>query len=117
VKSGDYFAVALTWAGQNRIVSGTGDGLYAPNAEVSRQDFAVMLYKYAQFDKKATGKEAPPPLTFADTANISDYARKAVAWCCANGIVTGKSGNMFDPQGQATRAEVATMLRGYMNMK
>ncbi|MDR0813885.1 MAG: S-layer homology domain-containing protein, partial [Oscillospiraceae bacterium] len=117
VASSDYFSTALTWGVQNKIVSGVGEGLYAPYNQVTRQDFAVILYKYALYDGKATGKEVLPSLTFADTANISDYARKAVAWCYANGIVTGKSGNTFDPKGQATRAEVATMLRGYMNMK
>jgi hypothetical protein len=118
VPSDAYYAKALTWGVQNKIVSGTGNNQFSPNANVSRQDFAVILYNYAQRFKIATGNEILPPLVFTDKGTISEYASKAVRWCYVNGIISGYAedggGKSFRPFNTATRAEVATMLKSFM---
>lgn len=108
VDGSQYYAPAVAWAAENDIVTGIGEGLFAPNSEITRQDLAVILYKFG-------GGSAPStPLRFDDAADVSDYARDAVALCAEMGIIRGKDGNIFAPGGKATRAEAAAMLRRFI---
>ena len=107
-----YYAPYVKWAAEKGIVNGVGNNKFAPNADISRQDLAAILYRYAE------AMEIPLPeittaTTFDDGANISDYAKEAVAAMQKAGIINGKPGNVFDPQGTATRAEVAAMLHRF----
>ena len=100
----DYYANAVDWAAEEGIISGYGDGNFGPNDSITREQLAVMLYRYAGSPATDTG------LNFSDAAQINGYASKAVSWAVENGIISGRDTGELDPQGNATRAEVASML-------
>lgn len=110
VASDAWYAEAVQWAASQGIVSGFGDGKFAPNEMITREQLAVMLYRYAK-DPQASYTY----LSFNDAGQVGGYAEEAVRWAVANGILTGKPGNLLDPQGNATRAEVAAMLQRFLN--
>jgi hypothetical protein len=113
VASGQWYSDAVAWASEIGVVNGVGGGRFAPNVEISRQDLAVILTRYAD----AAGKQFPVTLqyvTFADENSIADYAKNAVQTLYTGGIVNGKQDNAFDPRGSATRAEVAAMLHRFI---
>ena len=105
-------APAVNWAYANGIVSGMGDNLFAPNAEITREQMAVMLYNYAKFIDAELPKNRAG--VFADEDKIGAWAKEAVNAMYAAEILSGKGGNNFDPQGNATRAEVAAMFMNFM---
>lgn len=107
---GTWYTDAVLWASQQGLVTGYGDGTFGTDDPVSREQIAAILWRYAGSPDAQSGTD------FADEAAISAYAADAVDWARANGIVNGKENNTFDPQGNATRAEVATILRGYLTM-
>ena len=113
VTSGQWYSAAVAWANENGIVRGFGDGTFAPNAPVTREQFAAMLYRYAQYSGERLQIETD--LTdFKDAGTVSSWARDAMRWAVSNGIITGKPGKLLDPQGTATRAEIAAMLRRFL---
>jgi hypothetical protein len=114
VPAGQWFTDAVIWAAENNIVEGIGGGLYDPNTNITREQLAAILYRYAQFLDKVPADSLEGGLSFTDAALISDYAKDAALFCSNNGIITGKPGNLFDPKGQATRAEAATMLNRFI---
>ena len=109
VVEGEWYANAVKWAAANDIVLGYGDGTYGPNDYITREQMAAILYRYEQF----TGN-IPVDVTiakeFADQNEISEYAKNAVDKLTMQNIITGKPDNLFDPSGNATRAEFAAML-------
>lgn len=107
---GAWYADAVLWASRQGLVTGYGDGTFGTNDPVSREQIAAILWRYAG------SPQAQDAQGFADEGDISAYAADAVGWARANGIVNGKENNTFDPQGNATRAEVATILRNYLTM-
>ena len=107
VPAGQWYTDGILWAQQNHIVSGYGNGRFGTNDPITREQIAAILWRYE--GRPEVGKDAE----FTDAAQISSYALEAVDWARANGIVNGKGNNCFDPQGNATRAEVATMLMNY----
>ncbi len=109
VSSGEWYGTAIAWATQNKIVQGISGDIFAPNANITREQLAVILYRYQQVSGKIPA-DTVTKTDFADSNNISDYAKEAVKTLAAQGIIDGKDGNNFDPKGVATRAEVATML-------
>ena len=115
VLPGEYFSDAADWAKGVGIASGTGGGLFSPNDNITREQLVTMIAQFARhmgIDTSASGAEN----TFADSADISNWAADAVAWAQSVGIVSGKPGNVFDPKGQATRAEVAAVLMRFIEM-
>ncbi|MDR1299500.1 MAG: S-layer homology domain-containing protein [Oscillospiraceae bacterium] len=113
VPPGQWYTDAVAWAHSAGIVSGIGDNRFAPDAEIARQDMAVMLARYAG------AMEAELPATraaaaFADGGDVAGYAKDAVDALYSAGVVGGKPGNLFDPRGPATRAEVAAMLHRFI---
>ena len=108
VSADAYYANAVLWATENKMISGYGNNLFGAADPVSREQIAAILWRYAGRPAAEQG------IDFADERDISSYAVGAVDWARANGIVNGKNGNVFDPQGNATRAEVAAILRNYM---
>ena len=111
VASGAYYANAVAWANANGIVSGYGNGKFGPNDKVTREQLAAILYRYAQYKKyDVSVGEDTNILSYTDAQSVSSYAIPALQWACGAGVVTGKSGGMLDPKGNATRAEVAAML-------
>ncbi|MEQ2443077.1 S-layer homology domain-containing protein [Pseudoflavonifractor sp. CLA-AP-H29] len=109
VPGGTWYTDAVAWAAANGIVTGVSDTRFAPEDEITRESLAVILYRYAAWKDLAQG-EAGDLTVFADGASVSGWAADATAWAVGRGILTGKSGNALDPQGTATRAEVAMML-------
>lgn len=108
VGGNDWYAQAVQWAADNSIVTGVSDGVFAPNASITREQLVVMLYRYAG-EPNAGGS-----LTgFSDSANVSSWARQAMAWAVSSGIVGGSNGAL-NPQSGATRAEVAQMLMNFV---
>lgn len=107
---------AIAWAAEKKIVNGTGEGMFSPTAFITREQIATMLLNYA----KATGYALPQtvaPTEFADQESISAYAKEAVSALQQAGIVNGKATGenvIFDPKGNATRAEAAKMLTTYL---
>ena len=108
VGGNDWYAQAVQWAADNSIVTGVSDGVFAPNASITREQLVVMLYRYAG-EPNAGGS-----LTgFSDSANVSSWAQQAMTWAVSSGIVGGSNGAL-NPQSGATRAEVAQMLMNFV---
>ena len=110
VPSGAYYTDAVAWASANSIVTGYGNGRFGSNDPVSRAQIATILWRYAGSPSAEAGQD------FADESSIPAFASAAVDWARANGVVNGTTGNRFDPNGNATRAQVATILRNYLTM-
>ena len=105
----------IEWARKSGIVNGTGNGTFAPDQPVTREQLAVIMQNYA----KVAGFELPKvheEITFADSEKISTYANDAVKAMQMAGILSGKDGNLFDPQGTATRAEISSVLRRFVEL-
>ena len=115
VKADAYYAPYVNWAAQTGIVTGVTATTFAPDTNINREQMAVIMANYA----KKLGYDLPQTLkavTFADNANISSWAKDAVRAMQQAGILAGKNGNKFDPKGTATRAEVATVLRRFVEI-
>ena len=95
-----WYDKALAWAVSEGISDGTN-----PEATITREQLAVMLYRYS-----GSPEAQASLITFSDAASVSDWAQDGMNWAVAQGILTGKTGGLLDPQGTASRAEVATML-------
>ncbi|MFQ6890971.1 MAG: S-layer homology domain-containing protein [Acutalibacter sp.] len=109
VTSGHWAVDAITWAAQNDIVAGIGGGLYDPDSNVTREQFAVMLYKYARFkgyDLTATGDLTQ----FPDAGSISSWAETALSWANGKGLINGHENGTIDPKGSTIRAQAASIL-------
>ena len=113
VVSGQYYTDAVAWANANGIVTGYGNGKFGPNDVVTREQLAAILYRYAQYKKyDVSVGEDTNILSYADAQSVSAYAIPAMQWAGGAGIVNGSNGKL-NPQNNATRAEVATMLMRY----
>ncbi len=104
-----YYADAIRWASANGVVTGYADGTFRPDAPVTRQQMAAILWRYAGRPAAEAGTD------FADESVISDYASTAMDWARSSGLISGRPGNMFDPYGRATRAQTAVILFRYQN--
>ena len=110
VQSGMWFAHSVKWAAENNIVTGISDNMFAPNNNVTREQMAVILHRYAKYKGKATDDALADTLTYSDTALIASWATDAVKWCYKNGIMAGNADGSFNPKGSVTRAELAAVL-------
>ena len=104
-----WYAEAVRWAASQGIVGGYGNGTFGPNNPITREQLAVMLWRYSG-SPAATSKE----LHFNDEAEISGFALEALRWAVENGILNGYGDGRLGPQGQATRAQVAQMLKNFI---
>ena len=115
VKADAYYAPYVNWAAQTGIVEGVTDTTFAPDTNINREQMAVIMKNYAA----KLGYDLPQTLkavTFADNTQISSWAKDAVKSMQQAGILAGKNENKFDPKGTATRAEVATVLRRFVEI-
>ena len=111
VKAGTYYSNAIAWAAENGIVNGIGNNNFAPDKSVSREEFVVILYRYAiKNGKDVSVGENTNILSYDDFNQISEYAIPAMQWAVGSGIITGRTNTTLVPKGTATRAEVATMV-------
>ena len=109
---GSWYSSAVDWAAANGIVKGYSDKVFAPNDTITREQMAAVLYRYASF--KGVDVSAAKDLGgFADSAGVSAYAKDAMSWAVAEGIINGSDGKLL-PAGGATRAQVAAILHRYI---
>lgn len=109
VKANDWFNSAVQWAYESGIAYGS-NGSFNPNANITRQDMAVMI---DQYNKKVAGyalEDINVTLKFSDDSEIAEYAKAAVVAMQKSGIISGKGNNIFDPKANATRAEASSMI-------
>ena len=114
VSSGAWYFGTVGWAADSGIITGVGNGNFAPNTPVTREQMAVMLYRYAEI--KGITLPSITSGSFTDQGNISYWAVDAVSAVQAAGIVTGRPDGRFDPQATATRAEVATIFARFLEI-
>ncbi|MCI9506641.1 MAG: hypothetical protein HFF62_08605, partial [Oscillospiraceae bacterium] len=115
VKADAYYVPYVNWAAEKGIVNGTASTAFSPDTNITREQMAVIMAGYA----KQLGYDLPAAhdaVTFADNAQISGWAAKEVKAMQQAGIMAGKGGSRFDPKGTATRAEVATVLRRFVEI-
>ena len=113
VEAGKWYADAITWTAENGIFAGYGKDKFGPDDPITREQLAAIFYRYADYkgyDLTVKGN----PDKFKDADKITDYAETAMQWAVDSGLVKGKSGNLLDPQGTATRAEIAAMLHRFI---
>ena len=113
VKGDMWYTDAILWANENGIVAGYDNGAYGVGDLITREQFATILYRYAQFKGYDTTQGGMAVREISDYENISDYARPAMAWAVNAGIMGGMDDGTLMPQGKATRAEAATMLMNF----
>ena len=113
VEAGKWYADAITWTAENGIFAGYGKDKFGPDDPITREQLAAIFYRYA--DYKGYDLTVKGDLDkFKDADKITDYAKTAMQWAVGSGLVKGKSGNLLDPQGTATRAEIAAMLHRFI---
>lgn len=113
VQSGDYYAEAVAWGAQNGIVTGTGNNNFAPGQDVSREQLATFLYRYANAYGVDTSSRSSLN-GFGDSAKVSAYAKDAMEWCVGAGLIKGTGNNSLSPNGNAKRGEVAAILMRFV---
>lgn len=114
VADGQWYAKAVIWAEENGIVGGIDSESFAPEAGVTREQLAAILYRYAQYKKYSVSVgEDTNILSYEDALQISPYAVSAIQWACGSGLMTGRTQTALAPVGTVTRAEVAVMLQRF----
>lgn len=106
VKQGSYYAIGVEWAARYGIVSGTGKKTFSPLQNVTREQIATFLYRYAKATGNDTSYSEEAYNSFPDTGRVSSFAVEAMKWATSHGIINGSDGKL-NPKGTATRAQVA----------
>lgn len=108
---GAWYTDAVTWAASKGIVDGYGGGLFGPDDNITREQLASILYRYAQArgDDVSVGEDTNI-LSYSDAADVAEYAISAMQWACGAGVIAGISESALAPRGEATRAQTAAML-------
>ena len=112
VAEGDWYYDAVTWAFNAKVIKGISDTVFAPNGSVSREQIATVLFRYTEAE--AVEENALEGYTDAD--QVSEYAQEAMNWAVANDLITGVTETALAPRGNASRAQIATILMRYMKM-
>lgn len=110
--AGDWAVKAITWAEQTGVVAGIGDGLFDPTANVTREEFAQMMYNYASYKEYDLTLEGDLS-QFEDASAISSWAETAMSWANGSGLINGHDDGTIDPQGTTTRAQAASILMNF----
>jgi hypothetical protein len=114
VEDGQWYTDAVVWANQNGIVTGYGDGLFGTNDNITREQLAAILYRYAEY--KGYDVSAAADLAgYSDAGSVSSWAEAAMRWASAEGLITGVTATSLSPSGNATRAQVAMILMRFVN--
>ena len=126
VPAGEYYYDAVLWAASNGIVYGFPDGSFMPEDNITRQQLAAIIYRYAAFTGNPFPEDpqaAAPELLnsalnewYSDAADIDDYARAPALALAKKGIMLGGLGYMFNPRDNGTRAQTAAILRRYLTV-
>ena len=110
--AGEWVVKAITWAEQTGVVAGIGDGLFDPTANVTREEFAQMMYNYASYKEYDLTLEGDLS-QFEDASAISGWAETAMSWANGSGLINGHDDGTIDPQGTTTRAQAASILMNF----
>ena len=116
VPAGQWYTEAVTWAAENGVVSGVGNGRFAPNGNITREQMASILFRYAKLTGLDTSKRGELA-GFPDEGQVSSWAREALSWAVGEGIISGTAEGgrtILKPQGTATRAQVASILMRFI---
>ena len=112
VQTDAWYAEAVGWAASNKVVTGYADGTFRPNAAVTREQAAAILYRYAQSKGiDVSVGENTNILSYVDVQQASEYAIPALQWAVGAGVLNGKNGGRLAPTGTATRAEIAAIMQ------
>lgn len=112
VQADAWYAEAVGWAASNKVVTGYADGTFRPNAAVTREQAAAILYRYAQSKGiDVSVGENTNILSYVDVQQASEYAIPALQWAVSAGVLNGKNGGRLAPTGTATRAEIAAIMQ------
>ena len=112
VPNGTWYTDAVAWAAEKGIVGGIGNGKFDPEGSITREQMATILFRYAQNKGIETSKRGELS-GFADSGNVSSWAKDAVQWTVAEGIINGSDGKLL-PQGNATRAQLSAILMRFL---
>ena len=118
VPDGLWYSEAVSWAAEQGVVSGIGQGKFDPNGNITREQMATILYRYAKLCGFDTAFDADVLSNFPDKDQVSGYALEPLQWAVSNSIITGtKTGSktLLDPRGFATRAQLAVILSRYID--
>lgn len=114
VEYDSYYGDYIDWAAENNIIVGVGGGIFEPESEITRQEMAAILYRFAEFLGVSGTSMEKTQLSYPDASVISSWAKEAALYCQQTGIITGRDGGSFVPKGTATRAEVAAILERFI---
>ena len=109
VAEGKWYYTAILWANQEGVVDGMSPDTFAPNEDISRQDLALMLYRYAGEPETQGSLEK-----FQDAGKVGNWAKEAITWAVEEGIIDGMTPTTLEPTGTATRAQAAAMLQRFL---
>lgn len=110
---GTYYGKYVDWSAKEGIIEGYGNGRFGPDDQITREQMAVILYRFADFLGVLPG-DMDTALNYLDAAAISSWAERAALYCQSTGIITGHGSGMFAPRQTATRAETATMIERFI---
>ncbi len=120
IADGSWYKPAVDWGVANKIVSGYADGTFGPNDPITREQLAILLWRYANYTGLKIAAGGYPGLSaYSDGFSVYESMRVGFDWVCSNGIITGTSNNgatLLMPQASATRAEVAAVLKRFVDM-
>ena len=118
VPNGEWYSEAVKWAAEQGIVNGVSPTEFDPESEVTREQTATILYRYSVYkesdDKESDDENLGDISVFTDNEKVSEYATDSVKWAVGLGLIKGTDDNKLDPQGNATRAQIATILMRYI---
>ena len=112
VAANDWYATAVNWAAASGITSGTGDGNFSPNTAITREQLAAILMNYAAYKGEDVSNRASLA-TYTDQP--STWAEETMSWAVAEGLISGVTADTLQPQGAATRAQVAAILQRFLS--
>lgn len=115
VADGAYYSEAVAWAARQGVAEGFPDGTFRPDLPVSRQQLAAILWRYAKLEQADSGNWAALQ-GFPDAGDVSSYAREAMGWALAEGILRGTGDGKLQPQGRAARGQTAVLLERFQNL-
>ncbi|OON98940.1 MAG: hypothetical protein ATN35_02725 [Epulopiscium sp. Nele67-Bin004] len=114
VVSGAWYEASVNWAVSAGVYGGFEDGTFRPNDPITREQLVTIMYNYATYRQYDISTSADIS-TFSDGNSVAAWASTAMEWAVGNGIVGGKDGNLLDPKGTATRAEIAAIINRFLS--
>lgn len=115
VKEGLWYTDAIKWAYKNGVVSGISPTEFAPNVTITREQFATIMFRYSKEIDKTEPTFGADLSAYTDFDKTSSYAKDAMTWAIGNGYITGMTDTTVVPRGNATRAQMATIITRYVN--